>query len=107
MLLQPILENAIFHGLDQQNMNDLIEVKAIRHELGVCFSITDYGKGMTDDQISELLNQGEKYQRGNFSGIGVHNVLQRIELNYGHPYGVEIDSKLDRGTIVTILLPLI
>lgn len=107
MLLQPILENAIFHGLDQQNMNELIEVKAIRHELGVCFSITDYGKGMTDEQISELLNQGEKYQRGNFSGIGVHNVLQRIELNYGHPYGVEIDSKLDRGTIVTILLPLI
>lgn len=107
MLLQPILENAIFHGLDQQNMNELIEVKAVRHELGVCFTITDYGKGMTDEQIRELLHQGEKYQRGNFSGLGVHNVLQRIELNYGHPYGLEIDSKLGRGTIVTILLPLL
>jgi len=107
MLLQPILENAIFHGLDQQNMNELIEVKAIRHELGVSFTITDYGKGMTDEQIRGLLQQGEKYQRGNFSGIGVNNVLQRIELNYGHPYGVEIDSQLGRGTIVTILLPLI
>ncbi|WP_314587823.1 sensor histidine kinase [Paenibacillus terrigena] len=107
MLLQPILENAIFHGLDQQNMNELIEVKGIRHELGVCFTITDYGKGMTDEQIRGLLQQGEKYQRGNFSGIGVHNVLQRIELNYGHPYGLEIDSKLGMGTIVTILLPLV
>ncbi|WP_018755576.1 cache domain-containing sensor histidine kinase [Paenibacillus terrigena] len=107
MLLQPILENAIFHGLDQQQMNELIEVKAVRHELGVCFTITDYGKGMTDEQIRGLLQQGEKYQRGNFSGIGVHNVLQRIELNYGHPYGVEIDSQLGRGTIITILLPLI
>ena len=107
MLLQPILENAIFHGLDQQNMNELIEVKAIRHELGVSFTITDYGKGMTDEQIRGLLQQGEKYQRGNFSGIGVDNVLQRIELNYGHPFGLEIDSQLGRGTIVTILLPLI
>ncbi|MFD0619089.1 sensor histidine kinase [Paenibacillus sp. GCM10027629] len=107
MLLQPILENAIFHGLDQQQMNELIEVKAVRHELGVCFTITDYGKGMTDEQIRGLLQQGEKYQRGNFSGLGVHNVLQRIELNYGHPYGVEIDSQLGRGTIITILLPLI
>lgn len=107
MLLQPILENAIFHGLDQQNMNELIEVKAVRHELGVCFTITDHGIGMTDEQIKGLLQQGEKYERGNFSGIGVHNVVQRIELNYGHPYGLEIDSKLGRGTIVTILLPLI
>ncbi|KGE18833.1 cache domain-containing sensor histidine kinase [Paenibacillus wynnii] len=107
MLLQPILENAIFHGLDQQNMNELIEVKAIRHELGVCFTITDYSKGMTDEQVRGLLQQGEKYQRGNFSGLGVNNVLRRIELNYGHPYGLEIDSKLGGGTIVTILLPLI
>ncbi|MGZ9586462.1 cache domain-containing sensor histidine kinase [Paenibacillus marinisediminis] len=106
MLLQPILENAIFHGLDQQDMNELIEVKAIRHELGVCFTITDYGKGMTEEQVRGLLQQGEKLQRGNFSGLGVHNVLKRLELNYGHPYGLEIDSELGRGTIVTILLPL-
>jgi two-component system sensor histidine kinase YesM len=105
MLLQPILENAIFHGLDQQHMNELIEVKAIRHELGVSFTITDYGIGMSDEQVRGLLQQGEKYQRGNFSGLGVNNVLQRIELNYSHPYGLEIDSKLGRGTIVTILLP--
>ncbi|WP_054027564.1 sensor histidine kinase [Bacillus sp. FJAT-28004] len=105
MLLQPILENAIFHGLDQQNMNELIEVKAIRHELGVSFTITDYGRGMSDEQVRGLLQQGEKFQRGNFSGIGVNNVLQRIELNFSHPYGLQIDSKLGRGTIVTILLP--
>ncbi|MCJ8010302.1 sensor histidine kinase [Paenibacillus sp. KQZ6P-2] len=107
MLLQPILENAIFHGLDQQNENELIEVKAVRHDLGVCFTITDYGIGMTDEQVRGLLQEGGKHQRGNFSGLGVHNVLQRIELNYGRPYGLEIDSKLGRGTIVTILLPLI
>ncbi|WP_160308909.1 cache domain-containing sensor histidine kinase [Paenibacillus sp. DMB20] len=107
MLLQPILENAIFHGLDQQNLNELIEVKANHHDLGVCFTITDHGKGMTEEQVRGLLQQGEKYQRGNFSGLGVHNVLQRIELNYGYPYGLKIDSQLDWGTIVTILLPLI
>ncbi|MFU1796401.1 cache domain-containing sensor histidine kinase [Paenibacillus azoreducens] len=107
MLLQPILENAIFHGLDQQNENELIEVKVIRHELGVYFTITDYGKGMTDEQVRELFQEGGKHQRGNFSGLGVYNVLKRIELNYGHPYGLKIDSKIGRGTIVTILLPLI
>ncbi|MEC0090649.1 cache domain-containing sensor histidine kinase [Paenibacillus macquariensis] len=106
MLLQPILENAIFHGLDQQNVNELIEVNAIRHELGVCFTITDYGRGVTGEQIRDMLKQGGGYQSGNFSGLGVHNVLKRIELNYGHPYGLKMDSELGRGTTVTILLPL-
>lgn len=105
MLLQPILENSIFHGLNQEG-NGMIEVKGTLLEDGIRFVITDNGIGMTEEQIHTLLdhNGGQEYNT-RFSGMGIANVMKRIALNYGEPYGISIESEVGGYTKVMLWLP--
>lgn len=105
LMIQPIVENAIFHGIMSSEEEDgeiRIEIKTNGDEIQVC--VSDNGSGMTQAQIDSLLS-GEKEIGNNsrMSGIGVSNVNERLHLIYGERYGIEIQSH--RGTMVILTFP--
>lgn len=105
-LLQPIVENAIFHGIEPKGGIGRIDIYLERESDDIVIQIVDDGIGMTEEQIEALLNQetGAKNERG-LSGIGVSNINERIKMTYGSGYGVEIASCLGEYTRVTIRIP--
>lgn len=105
-LLQPIVENAIFHGIESKDGRGRIDIYLEREGQDIVVRIVDDGIGMTKGQIEALLNpksRGKK-ERG-FSGIGISNINERIKMTYGNRYGVEIESQLGEYTGVTVRIP--
>ncbi len=102
ILLQPFVENAIYHGLNRMIDEGEIEIKGYIEDGVVIFKIIDNGIGMDEKQISRLYtSKSEKV------GIGVRNVHDRIRIYYGEEYGVFVKSDLDEGTEITIKIPII
>ncbi len=106
LILQPIIENAIYHGIeymvDEGQIN--INVEAVGDLL--IYTVSDNGLGMDRETCRSLLHSGEEVQpsKGG-SGVGVRNVDERIKLSYGPKYGLEIESEIEIGTKVRIVLP--
>lgn len=98
-ILQPIIENAIIHGgYDEQSVVNIeITLEEVNRALVCC--VIDDGKGFDREGVA-LNNKVDK-----FSGIGLDNVGDRIRLNFGKEYGLEIESKIGRGTKVTLHIP--
>lgn len=105
IILQPIIENAIYHGIKQMVDKGQIDIRCELIDDKVCFSVTDNGVGMSQEKVSKILLNENSGKR--LSGIGVKNVHDRIQLYYGKEYGLDIKSEIDEGTIVKIWLPLI
>lgn len=103
LILQPLVENSILHGLDMKKDNSRIEIKAMIEEEYLCISVKDNGRGMTQEQIYDLLTKKTKKTNG-LSGIGVANVRERLELYYGNNAGLGYDSNSD-GTSAYLYLP--
>ena len=79
---------------------------SVKEESGfLMVSIRDNGNGMDQKTIEEIL-QCRRKGRG-VNGIGIRNVIERIEKNYGPPYGIEIESQIGKGTCIRLLLPLL
>ena len=98
--LQPIIENAIYHGLDMSDEGKiLIEVK--EQDEKIILSVYDNGVGMSKDQCREILHRDAKDK----TGIGIKNVNDRIRIYFGEQYGLSIESELDEGTRVEICIP--
>ncbi|HBK68390.1 MAG TPA: hypothetical protein DDZ91_07095 [Firmicutes bacterium] len=106
MLLQPIIENAIFHGVSELERKGKILIKGYLLDGNLVFKVSDNGKGMTQTQIKTLFEQEFQDKKG-FTKIGIANVNKRIKLNHGENYGITIDSQLGEYTTVEILLPAI
>ncbi len=106
MLLQPIVENAISHGVISIERRGLIKVRGYRREDKVIFEIEDNGCGMSQEAASELLNR-KTPKTGGFTGIGINNVNQRLKLNYGNEYGIDIFSKEDEFMKLILTSPVI
>ncbi|UKS31198.1 sensor histidine kinase [Paenibacillus sp. HWE-109] len=104
LLLQPILENAIIHGFYGKEAMGIVKITGRKHSGQLVITITDNGKGM-EQKTMEALLQEKKVE--SLCGIGIANVNDRIRLNYGEPYGLEINSKLGVGTEVIVVLPLL
>lgn len=108
LLIQPIVENAVFHGL-KKNIKSIGFVKIhIYHTSDKCvIEISDNGVGISEEtlgEIRELLNlRYEEIQTSKF--IGLRNVNERIKLFYGNSYGVRINNRVQGGVLVTIFLP--
>ncbi|MNJ38108.1 Sensor histidine kinase YpdA [compost metagenome] len=102
MLLQPILENAIFHGSMGLNRILLITVKVRLREDGntLCIEIIDNGIGISEEQIALLLDQRED----DASHIGINNVNDRIRLWFGREYGLAVERR-EPGTAVRMTIP--
>lgn len=105
LMLQPLVENAIYHGMEFMDGDGLIMVKAWREEDELYLSVADNGLGMTEDKVEMILTGKSSSGNGRGSGIGVKNVNERIKLYFGEAYGLTIDSEPDEGTKVTIHLP--
>jgi two-component system sensor histidine kinase YesM len=108
LIVQPLIENAIYHAMEVLDGDGEILIKAYRRDDDVFIEITDNGLGMTEDKIQNLLDLSgtEQISSGRKgSGIGVRNVHERIRLYFGEAYGLEIESELDEGTTVRIHLP--
>lgn len=102
LLLQPLVENAIKHGLEMIMETCSIKVAARKSEDGVLITISDNGPGMRKEVIENLL-QGKVVSNG--SGIGLSNIRERLEITFGPPYGLSIARAVEGGTTVSLLLP--
>ena len=105
LVVQPILENAIYHGLSSAEDDGLIAVTARREEDDLVIEVADNGMGMRPEVADSLLDEDRPDVRTSGSGIGVRNVHRRIRLTFGERYGLSIHSEPDVGTRVEIRLP--
>ncbi|MGO4531326.1 sensor histidine kinase [Paenibacillus sp. 2TAF8] len=105
LVIQPFIENAFFHGFIKKETGTIHVMVSRAGESLVC-EIMDNGDGIEGLNMEGAL-PNPKNNRQLFSGIGIRNVHDRIELLYGSPYGVTIMSTVGEGTRVTVTLPLI
>lgn len=105
LILQPLVENAIYHGMEFMDGEGEIIINVYRLEDDLYFTVSDNGLGMTKEQVDSLFTgqAGNTSKKG--SGIGVKNVNERIKLYFGEAYGLTISSEPDEGTTITIHLP--
>ena len=99
--LQPIIENAIIHGIDGMCGEGEIRIRAVEDGDDILFSVSDNGIGMTQEQCAKIIHHDTK---DNF-GIGIKNVNDRIRIYFGEGYGLKIESELDEGTTIYIRFP--
>ena len=107
LIVQPILENAIYHGMDFADGDGEIAVRARREGEDVLIQVSDNGPGMPAEVVERLLDPAGEYAApgAKGSGIGFRNVHLRIQLTFGPRYGLTIQSEPDAGTTVSIRLP--
>jgi two-component system sensor histidine kinase YesM len=106
-LLQPILENAIIHGVGPKKGQGIIQIKGFVYDGKIIFTITDNGVGMDRETIDRLLREDKAHEGRGFCGIGLRNVQERIQLYFGPEYGLSIDSSPSYFTTVEITLPIL
>lgn len=104
LMLQPLVENAIYHGMEFMDGDGEIDVKVFKEDNSLYFTITDNGLGMSEDMVEILLSKDFVPSKKG-SGIGVKNVNERIKLYFGSEYGLKVESEPDEGTKITIHLP--
>ncbi len=105
LMLQPLVENAIYHGMEFMDGDGEIRIRAWREDGDLYMSVGDNGLGMTGEQVENLFAASGHVSSKRGSGIGVRNVNERIKLYFGKEYGLVIDSEPDEGTTVTAHLP--
>ena len=114
LILQPIVENAIQHGLENMRSGGLITID-VEETDDLLIMISDNGKGMTLQELDELngriltekVVKKEPVSAEKHKGIALVNVQKRIELFFGVPYGLHVYSSVGQGTDVEITLPII
>lgn len=99
--LQPIIENAITHGLELMVDEGHIEVTVRQEGQDILFTVSDNGVGMESEQVEAILHQ----EPSDRTGIGIKNVNDRLRIYFGESYGLHIDSVPDEGTTVTVRMP--
>lgn len=112
LTIQPIVENAIFHGLETQMEKGHVSISAGKTDQRLVLVISDDGKGISErelEQLNERLGNGidlsEAKEEGGKNGIALDNVNQRIKIRFGNEYGLHVYSTLGIGTDVVVNLP--
>lgn len=100
LILQPIVENAIEHGLEVMNEDKrgIITIKGWLDNDKIYISVTDNGVGMDEEKAASIITQHSK-------GYGIRNVNERIHLFYGKEYGLTVHSEINIGTTITVCIP--
>ena len=102
LTLQPLVENALYHGVKLKRAMGHIYVMARREEGNVLIQVTDDGMGMTPERLQELRQAMETGER---VGFGLATVNERLRLLFGPEYGLDLSSRQGVGTTVTIHIP--
>jgi two-component system, sensor histidine kinase YesM len=108
LILQPLVENAIYHGIKNKRNGGMIVVRARqKNENEILLEVEDNGIGFTPHKLAqlqaELTDDSDEIKME--SGFGVGNVNKRIRLYYGNPYGLSIKSEYETGTCATLVIP--
>jgi two-component system sensor histidine kinase YesM len=99
LILQPVVENAIEHGIDQKRGGrGLLTIRGAEEGETIVFTVEDNGPGMTGQQLEEVFVKKTH-------GYGLFNVQQRIQIFFGTQYGISAHSEPEQGTRITIVLP--
>jgi two-component system, sensor histidine kinase YesM len=104
LVLQPIIENAIHHGINSEFESGMIQINAFTKGKKLIFEIENNGYGITPERIAELYQSMKEEEQAN--SVGLRNVYQRLKLYYGDEADLEITSELDRMTNVRLVIPL-
>lgn len=104
LIIQPLVENAIYHGIKYKEGKGLIRITGGFEEDQIVLRVSDNGVGMTEEELSHVFDERVTDTRKN--GVGVLNVHRRIRLYYGGEYGLSFESTKGEGTCVSIHLPL-
>jgi len=107
IILQPLVENSIYHGIKNKEGKGIIHIRAQKQNSYLLITIKDDGYGMDKETCEEILKETYTKITPGGSGIGVRNVNKRIKLYFGDEYGLTFESSYDEGTTVYIKLPLI
>jgi two-component system sensor histidine kinase YesM len=106
-IIQPIVENAIYHGLEMKKKDGLLKIYAYKSSDNLKIIVSDNGMGIEETRLKELNDLiDNKEGAANSSSIGLKNINQRIKILYGSDFGLTFSSKLRKGTKVEILLPI-
>lgn len=106
LVLQPLLENAIYYGMEFMDGEGEIHVRGYRRDKDIYLEVEDNGLGMPEEEAAELLN-GKERPHKHGSGVGLVNVHSRLKLRFGEAYGLVIHSCPDEGMMVQIHIPYI
>lgn len=103
LILQPIVENAIYHGIKFKETMCLLRIQGYSRGNDIIIKIIDNGVGMSEETLAHIFDEHKHNKRSN--GVGVFNVQMRLWLYYGKNYGITYESVLGEGTIATITIP--
>lgn len=104
--LQPIVENAIFHGIEPKQVPGMIDIHIFKNNDGhICIEIKDNGIGMSFDKIKEIFSEHTSDKTQLFREIGIANIQKRIQYEFGSEYGISIESEPGEYTKMTICIP--
>ena len=108
LIIQPIVENAIIHGIENSKNKNLLYISVKRENECTIIIVKDTGIGMTDEKVSELLKEplnAEGDEQKAHTNLGLYAVHKRIQLMYGDLYGLTVQSQAGEGTTVTLHIP--
>lgn len=105
LLLQPLVENAVHHGLDHIAGERILQIRGSIEDGNIRFEVIDNGIGMTEQKYIEVIRNLE-HKVVSETSIGLSNVQERIQIEYGAEYGVNIHSEYKKGTKVELIIPI-
>lgn len=106
LIIQPLVENAVVHGLDNNAEGALVRVEIVRSGHDALFTITDNGTGISQDRLHKVMNSLADPEEREGERIGLRNVHVRLKLTYGESYGLSIHSLPGEGTAISFIIPM-
>jgi len=107
LIIQPLVENAVIHGIGEKESGGEVYISLERGEMGVYISVQDNGVGMNEDTVQKILgcHVFESEKSGHTTGIGLYNVVQRLRLFFDCEDVIAVESEPGKGTKVTLIIP--
>ncbi len=103
MIIQPLVENSIYHGLKQKKNSGIIIIKIFSEDNFIIIEVTDDGLSMSDENLKELMNSlSQSIETDHY---GLYNINERLRLTFKDKYRIEITSNVNSGTTVTLKIP--
>lgn len=103
--LQPLVENAIYHGVKLKRERGMIRITGYEHNGEILLEIFDNGAGITKEKLKQIKRGLRMKKHSDSPGIGIYNVHWRLKLHFGEPYGLAIESFFGQSTTVSIKVP--
>ncbi len=106
-ILQPLVENAVIHGLEPKESSGMVRVKIFEHDEDLVIKVIDNGIGIPADRLAQLLGQSDDsmQRKGDTTGIGINNVRERVQLYSRKKDSFVMKSKENLGTVITLNIP--